>query len=62
MDPPQDVQQMCKQAERDQESKKLTLLLERVKRQIAARQDPDRCSKELGRGVRLPSRSIPLEK
>lgn len=59
--PPQDVQQMCKQAERDQESKKLALLMERVKRQIAVRQDPGR-SKELGRGVRVPSRSVPLER
>ena len=60
--PPQDVQQMCKQAERDQESKKLALLMERVKRQIAARQNPGRSSREGGRGVRLPSRSVPLER
>ena len=60
--PPQDVQQMCKQAERDQESKKLALLMERVKRQIATRHDPAGSSRESGRGVRLPSRSVPLER
>ena len=32
---PQDFQKMCKQAERDHESKKLVVLMERVKRQIA---------------------------
>jgi hypothetical protein len=37
--PPQDFQKMCKQAERDQESRKLVLLLERVKRQIAEREN-----------------------
>ena len=34
---PQDFQQMCKQAERDHESKKLVVLMERVKRKIAER-------------------------
>ena len=33
--PSQDFQKMCKQAERDHESKKLALLIERVKRQLA---------------------------
>ena len=37
---PQDFQKMCKQAERDQESKKLVVLMERVKRQIAEREHP----------------------
>ena len=32
--PPQDFQKMCKQAERDLESKKLAVLIERVKRQL----------------------------
>ena len=36
--PPQDFQKMCKQAERDQESKKLTVLIERVKRQLEERE------------------------
>jgi hypothetical protein len=35
---PQDFQKMCKQAERDHESKKLIVLMTRVKRQIAERQ------------------------
>ena len=35
---PQDFQKMCKQAERDHESKKLVVLMERVKRQIAERE------------------------
>ncbi len=35
---PQDFQKMCKQAERDHESKKLIVLMERVKRQIAERE------------------------
>jgi len=37
---PQDFQKMCKQAERDHESKKLVVLMERVKRQIAERDNP----------------------
>jgi hypothetical protein len=36
---PQDFQKMCKQAERDHEAKKLAVLIERVKRQIAAREN-----------------------
>ena len=36
---PQDFQKMCDQAERDHESKKLIILLNRVKKQIAARED-----------------------
>jgi len=38
--PSQDFQKMCKQAERDHESKKLVVLMERVKRQIAERDNP----------------------
>lgn len=37
---PQDFQKMCEQAERDYESKKLIALLERVKKQIAASENP----------------------
>ena len=37
---PQDFQKMCKQAERDHESKKLIVLMNRVKRQIAERENP----------------------
>jgi hypothetical protein len=36
---PQDFQKKCKQAERDHESRKLVLLLDRVKKQIAERND-----------------------
>jgi hypothetical protein len=32
---------MCRQAERDHESKKLVVLMDRVKRQIAARKGPE---------------------
>jgi len=65
---PQDFQKMCKQAERDHESKKLVVLMERVKRQIAERENP---SQPLKRPVtagaesdvlRLPSRSAPFER
>jgi hypothetical protein len=59
---PQDVQKMCKQAERDQESKKLVVLMERVKRQIAERENPGRTLREVTRGVRFPRRSVPLER
>jgi len=37
---PQDFQKMCEQAERDYESKKLIALMERVKKQIAASENP----------------------
>lgn len=62
---PQDFQKMCKQAERDQESKKLAVLMERVKRQIAQRRNPAAANNRNGetdRVVRLPSRSVPLER
>jgi len=69
---PQDVQKMCKQAERDQESRKLVLLMERVKRQIADRQKTSQNKPGLKASVspissdasslRLPSRSVPLER
>jgi len=65
---PQDVQKMCKQAERDHETKKLIVLMERVKRQIAARQslhegEDDRVMAVASSSPsRLPSRSVPLER
>jgi hypothetical protein len=65
---PQDLQKMCKQAERDQESKKLLLLMERVKRQIAERENPGNLEEVLTAGgtasgvVRLPSRSALFER
>lgn len=68
---PQDVQKMCKQAERDQETKKLVFLMERVKRQIAERSDSG-LKGDAGKlsgavnsdsdSVRLPIRSVPLER
>ncbi|HEY4661791.1 MAG TPA: hypothetical protein VM715_15175 [Candidatus Acidoferrum sp.] len=64
---PHDFQKMCKQAERDHESKKLVALMERVKRQIAEREprglkaQPPRLSLT-DTAVRLPSRSVPFER
>jgi hypothetical protein len=68
---PQDFQKMCKQAERDHESKKLVVLMERVKRQIAERENPG-LKAERAKGpmpestdsgfLRLPSRSAPFER
>lgn len=66
---PQDVQKMCKQAERDHETKKLMFLMERVKRQIAERGVNGEVSKLVPAKVnadagvvRLPIRSVPLER
>ncbi len=68
---PQDFQKMCKQAERDHESKKLMVLMERVKRQIAEREssglkiEPERLATAIGTDsslLRLPSRSVPFER
>lgn len=66
---PQDFQKMCKQAERDHESKKLVYLMDRLKRQMAERSSGG-LKLEVGKnasvngdsGVRLPSRSVPLER
>jgi hypothetical protein len=66
---PQDFQKMCKQAERDHESKKLVVLMERVKRQIAEREKPGQWSNAPAQALsgrsslsRLPSRSAPFER
>ena len=69
---PQDFQKMCKQAERDHESKKLVVLMERVKRQIAERDHPGPKMERTKRSatvtdtdpdfLRLPSRSVPFER
>ncbi len=62
---PQDFQKMCKQAERDHESKKLVVLMERVKRQIAERENPGHTTKAMSSEsgfMRLPSRSVPFER
>ncbi len=64
---PQDFQKMCKQAERDHESKKLVVLMERVKRQIAERENPGHGGSTKAMNgeshvMRLPSRSAPFER
>ena len=66
---PQDFQKMCKQAERDHESKRLMILMERVRRQIADREHRDipvpAETSAVGAEAkihRLPSRSVPLER
>jgi hypothetical protein len=67
---PQDFQKMCKQAERDHESKKLTELMDRVKKQIAKRANPQwehENSKSVAEPVgaaasRRPSRTVPFER
>ena len=66
---PQDFQKMCKQAERDHESKKLVVLMERVKRQIAERENRKVSAVSASpvatmdsNVMRLPSRSVPLER
>jgi hypothetical protein len=65
---PQDFQKMCKQAERDHESKKLAVLMERVKRQISERKgqrQPSQTAPAAAGGsvvLRLPSRSVPFER
>jgi hypothetical protein len=67
---PQDFQKMCKQAERDHESKKLVVLIERVKRQIAQRQGnhihaapaPSSVIDQDASFLRMPTRSVPLER
>jgi len=66
---PQDFQKMCKQAERDHESRKLIVLMERVRRQIAERDDPSLKATKDASGpdsdaslLKLPSRSVPFER
>jgi hypothetical protein len=69
---PQDFQKMCRQAERDHESKKLVVLMERVKKQIAERQNrsvmgdapavPVKAMSGDASVLRLPSRSVPFER
>jgi len=69
---PQDFRKMCDQAERDHESRKLIILLNRVKQQIAAREDPALKVESPKRPVAVPdsnsgplrptSRSAPFER
>jgi hypothetical protein len=68
--PPQDFQKMCKQAERDHESKKLVVLIERVKRQLQERgtapvtapKPPLAVMISDGLQTRMPSRSSIFER
>lgn len=66
--PPQDFQKMCKQAEREQEARRLTVLIDRVKRQIADRGTNDGLKRPVSvisadaGWSRLPSRSTPFER
>ncbi|HUO15418.1 MAG TPA: hypothetical protein VMX38_10565 [Verrucomicrobiae bacterium] len=67
--PPQDFQKMCEQAERDHEARKLQRLMERLKKQIAASQNPGLrlepkpsvASASLT-GQKLPSRPAPFDR
>ncbi len=69
---PQDFQKMCKQAERDHESKKLVVLMDRVKRQIAEREHPTLKAETNHTSVKMdveecvtvkqPSRTVPFER
>ena len=66
--PPQDFQKMCKQAERDQETRKLAVLMERVKRQIAERDNAATTKRPVipiqrdMASPKLPSRSAVFER
>jgi hypothetical protein len=66
--PPQDFQKMCKQAEREQEARKLIVLMERVKKQIAEHGNNDGHRRPVSvistdsSWSRLPSRSTPFER
>jgi hypothetical protein len=62
---------MCKQAERDHEARKLVVLMERVKRQIAERDgsglgnDKSKPSLSVMSGdstIRIPGRPVPVER
>jgi hypothetical protein len=62
--PSQDFQKMCRQAERDHESKKLEVLIERVKRQLAESQDgsSSALSRKPSVSVLVPSRTALFER
>lgn len=68
--PAQDFQKMCKQAERDLETKKLIVLIERVKRQLQERgiapvtapKPPVGALVSDGPGSRMPSRTAIFER
>jgi len=62
--PSQDFQKMCRQAERDHESKKLAVLIERVKHQLAQRKDGTKSelSRKPSVSVLVPSRTALFER
>jgi hypothetical protein len=68
--PPQDFQKMCKQAEREQEARRLVVLMDRVRKQIAERTNGDAHNPKRPVSVisadagwsRLPSRLTPFER
>jgi hypothetical protein len=64
---PQDFRRMCEQAERDHESKKLIVLIERVKKQITEREKesakrPVTAVAEDSGVLRMGRRSAPFER
>jgi hypothetical protein len=69
---PQDFQRMCEQAERDHENRKVVILLQRVKRQIALRDAGTGANVESPKPpvtviaenetLRMPARVLPLER
>ena len=68
---PQDFERMCEQAERDHESRKVLVLLERVKKQIAARENSENVESPKppvtaitakAEVLRIPARSAPFER
>jgi hypothetical protein len=68
---PQDFQKMCEQAERDHESKRLIVLMDRVKKQIADRESAGASAEASKRPVsavmdsgvlRMGRRSAPFER
>lgn len=68
--PSQDFEKMCKQAERDHEARKLVVLMERVKKQIAERANSGQfqgsskppATTSASSVLRLPSRLAPFER
>jgi len=64
---PQDFQKMCEQADRDHESRKLKKLMERVKLQIAQRENPGLRLEPPKQAVlavmeKMPSRPAPFDR
>lgn len=61
---PQDFQKMCEQADRDHESRKLKKLMERIKLQIAQRENPrlEPPRQTVAVMEKMPSRPAPFER